>query len=139
MANPTFDRIAANLDRSPAAVRTRVEAMEKLLERAFTIPGTQQKIGLDVILDFIPVGGSAIAAAMGAWMVWEARNIGMSKFQIGRMGGNIGIDFLLGAIPWVGAIPDFFFKSNTRNLKIIKAHLDRHHPGTMTVDVRPQR
>ncbi|MGE0774096.1 MAG: DUF4112 domain-containing protein, partial [Sphingomonadaceae bacterium] len=41
---------------------------------------------------------------------------------------------LLGAIPFVGAIPDFFFKSNSRNLRIIKRHLDRHHPATATID-----
>ncbi len=135
----TFDRATAHLSRDPLAVRTRVEAMEKLLERAFTIPGTNQKIGLDVLLDVIPVAGDAVAAALGAWMVWEARNLGMSKWQIARMSGNVGFDFLLGLIPWVGAIPDFFFKSNSRNLKIIKAHLDRHHPGTVTVDIRPNR
>jgi len=50
------------------------------------------------------------------------------------MSGNVGIDFLLGLVPVVGAIPDFFFRSNTRNLKIIKRHLDKHHAGTATVE-----
>jgi hypothetical protein len=49
------------------------------------------------------------------------------------MAGNVGFDFLLGLIPWVGAIPDFFFRSNTINLKMIKRHLDKHHPETATV------
>jgi len=131
-----FESIAARLPvgRDPAAVRQRIEAMEKLLERAFTLPGTSYRIGFDVLLDIIPVVGSTIAAAMGAWIVWEARNLGMSKWQIARMSGNVGVDFLLGAIPWVGAIPDFFFRSNTRNLRIIKRHLDKHHAGTATVE-----
>ena len=72
-------------------------------------------------------------------MVWEARNLGMSKWAMGRMAGNVGIDFLLGLIPWIGAIPDYFFRSNSRNLKIIKKHLDTHHPGTRTIDVAPTR
>jgi hypothetical protein len=59
----------------------------------------------------------------------------MSKWQIARMGKNIGIDWLLGLIPFVGAIPDYFFKSNTRNLRIIKKHLDKHHPAARTIDV----
>ena len=63
----------------------------------------------------------------------------MSKWQIGRMAGNVGVDFLLGLIPWVGAIPDFFFRSNTRNLKIIKRHLDRNHPAAVTLDAVPAR
>ena len=119
------------------SVRQRVEAMERLLERAITIPGTNQKIGLDVVLDFVPVAGSTAAALMGAYMAWEARNLGMSKMQMTRIAGNIGVDWLLGLIPWVGAIPDFFFRSNTRNLRIIKRHLDKHHAGTATVDVVP--
>ena len=129
-----FTRASGFTGTDPAAVRRRIEAMEKLLEGLFVIPGINRRIGLDVILDLIPVGGSVIAAAMGSYMAWEARNLGMPRHAIVRMAGNIGFDALLGAIPLVGAIPDFFFRSNTRNLKIIKRYLDKHHPGTATVD-----
>ena len=122
------------IGRDPAAVRARIEAMERLLEGLVRVPGTNRMVGLDVILDFVPVAGDVIAAAMGSWMAWEARNLGMSKMQIARMGGNIGLDFVLGLIPWVGAIPDFFFRSNTRNLKMIKRHLDKHHPATAMLE-----
>lgn len=118
----------------PASVRMRIEAMEKLLEGIFVIPGTNFRVGLDVILDIIPVGGSMVAAAMGSWMAWEARNLGMPKSTIIRMAGNIGFDALLGAIPFIGAVPDLFFRSNTRNLKLIRKWLDRHHPSTVTID-----
>lgn len=131
-----FERMAGQLPigRDAASVRKRLEAMEKLLEGMFTFPGTNRKMGLDVILNIIPVGGSFVAAAMGSWIAWEARNLGMPKTALMRMGGNIGVDFLLGAIPWVGAIPDFFFRSNTRNLRIIKRYLDKHHPETAIVE-----
>lgn len=122
------------LGRDPASVRKRVETMERLLERAFVIPGINRPIGLDVLLDAIPIGGTMIGAALGSWMVWEARNLGMSKWQMTRMLGNVGIDTLLGAIPFIGAVPDFFFRSNTRNLRIIRRHLDRHHPATVTLE-----
>ncbi|MEO5938292.1 MAG: DUF4112 domain-containing protein [Sphingomonas sp.] len=117
-----------------ASVRRRIEALEHVLEGLFTIPGTKRKVGLDVILDVLPVGGDVIGAAMGAYMVWEARNLGMTKGQMARMFGNVGTDFLLGLIPFVGAIPDFFFRSNTRNLRIIKKHLDKHHPSTAVIE-----
>jgi len=117
------------------SVRQRIEGMEKLLERMFIIPGINKPVGLDVILDIIPGIGTISAAALGSYIAWEARNLGMSKWQIARMAGNIGFDMLLGAIPWIGAIPDLFFRSNSRNLRIIKRHLDRHHPRTKTVDV----
>ena len=120
--------------RDPVSVRKRIEAMEHLLEGLFRVPGTNFKIGLDVLLDLIPVGGDVIGSLMGAWMVWEARNLGMSKMQMARMFGNVGVDFLLGIIPVVGAIPDALFRSNSRNLKIIKRHLDKHHPSTATIE-----
>jgi len=127
--------IASSLTgRDAASVRRRIEAMEHLLEGLFTIPGTNRKVGLDVILDIVPIGGGAVAALMGGWMAWEARNLGMSKTQLTRMAGNIGVDFVLGLIPWVGAVPDFFFRSNTRNLRIIKRHLDKNHPSTAVIN-----
>ena len=123
------------MGRDALSVRRRVEAMERVMEGLFVIPGTNRKVGLDVILDVIPFAGSTIAAAVGGWMAWEARNIGMSKVQMARMFGNVGVDWALGLIPFVGAIPDFFFRSNTRNLRIIKRHLDKHHPSTATLDL----
>ena len=117
----------------PASVRKRVEALEKIMERLVVIPGTNRGIGLDVILDLVPFAGSTAGALIGAYMAWEARNLGMSKWQMSRMAGNVGVDWLLGLIPWIGAIPDFLFQSNTRNLRIIKRHLDKHHPETATL------
>ena len=122
------------MSNEPASIRRRVEALEQLLERAITIPGTRHKIGLDVLLDVVPGVGGVAGAALGSYMVWEARNLGMSKWQVSRMMGNVGVDFMLGLVPWIGAIPDFFFRSNSRNLRIIKKHLDRHHPGARTIE-----
>ena len=127
------------LGSDPQSVRQRVEAMERILERLFVIPGTKQKVGLDVILDLIPVVGDIAAAALGAYIVWEAKNLGMSKTQIARMAGNVGVDWVLGLIPWVGAIPDFFFRSNTRNLRIIKRHLDKHYAGTAVIEGKARK
>ena len=133
---PKMRREFPSMASDPAAVRQRIEGMEKLLERMFVIPGINKPIGLDVLLDLIPGVGTISAAALGSYIAWEARNLGMSKWQLVRMGGNIGFDMLLGAIPWIGAIPDFFFRSNTRNLRIIKRHLDTHHPATRVVEAK---
>jgi hypothetical protein len=122
------------LGNDPASIRKRVEGMERLLERVVVIPGINRPIGLDVILDVVPFAGTTAGAVLGAYAIWEARNLNMSKWQMARMSANTGFDFLLGLIPWVGAIPDFFFRSNTRNLRIIKRHLDRKHPAGATVE-----
>jgi hypothetical protein len=133
------DRRRLPLGTDPHSVRRRVEAMERVLERMVVIPGINRPLGLDVILDLVPVVGSTAGAVIGAYLAWEARNLGMSKWQLARMGGNIGFDWLLGLIPWVGAIPDFLFRSNTRNLRIIKRHLDKHHAATATIDAEAVR
>ena len=109
VSRESFDKIAATGligGKDPASVRRRIEAMEKLLEGIIVIPGTNQRIGLDVILDILPVGGTVVAAVMGSYMAWEARNLGMSKTALIRMAGNIGFDALLGLIPVVGAVPE---------------------------------
>ena len=128
-----FDALIQNR-RDPASLRKRVETLEMLLERSFVIPGINRPVGLDAIVGLVPVVGDVITAMMGAYLIWEARNLGMSKWQIWRMAGNLGIDTALGAIPLVGDAFDFLFRSNTRNLKIIKRHLDKHHPGTIVID-----
>lgn len=113
--------------------------MERLLERVITVPGINRPVGLDVILDAVPILGNVAAAALGSYMAWEARNLGMSKWQMSRIAGNIGVDFLLGLVPWIGAIPDFFFRSNSRNLRIIKRHLDKKHPAGVTIEASASR
>lgn len=136
MASDTIGRIGRTIPigTDAASVRQRVTAMEHLLERSLVIPGINYKFGLDVVLDLLPFGGTTVAAILGGYMIWEARNIGMSKGQMAGMVGNVAFDWALGMIPWVGAIPDLLFKSNTRNLRMIKKHLDKHHPSTAVID-----
>ncbi|KHK92399.1 DUF4112 domain-containing protein [Novosphingobium malaysiense] len=119
----------------PVSIRRRVEAMERVLERSFTLPGTNQQFGLDALVGLVPVAGDLISAAMGLYLVWEARNLGMPKWQLARMTANVGFDSLLGVVPLAGDVLDFFYRSNTRNLKIIRKHLDKHHPETRVIDV----
>ena len=117
-----------------ASIRRRIETMETLLERSFTIPGTNYPVGLDSVIGLVPVVGDAITAAMGAYILWEARNLGIPKWKLWRMAGNIAFDTAVGAVPLVGDAFDLVFKSNTRNLKIIRRHLDKHHPQTRIIE-----
>lgn len=131
-----FDQAMSQLPtgRDVASVRRRIEAMEALLERAFALPGTSRRIGLDSILGLVPVLGDVITAAMGAWLIWEAKNLGMSRFHIARMTGNVAFDTAIGFVPLLGDAVDFLFRSNTRNLRIVKRWLDKHHPEIRTIE-----
>ena len=116
------------------SIRQRVEAMEMLLERSFRIPGVNVPVGLDAIIGLIPVLGDIVTTAMGAYLVWEARNLGLPKWKLWRMGANVAFDTAVGAVPVVGDAADFLFRSNTRNLRIIKKHLDKHHPEARVIE-----
>ena len=98
------------------------------------IPGINRPVGLDALAGLIPVVGDFVTAAMGAWIVWEARNLGLPKWKLVRIGANVAFDALLGAVPVAGDAFDFLFRSNTRNLRIIRKHLDRHHPQTRIIE-----
>jgi len=116
------------------SVRQRIEAMEMLLERSFRIPGINYPVGLDAIIGLIPVLGEIVTTAMGAYIIWEARNLGLPRWKIWRMVGNTAFDTAIGAVPVIGDAADLVFRSNTRNLRIIKKHLDKHHPATRVIE-----
>lgn len=126
----------APLSRRPADVRARVEMLEGVLERAWTIPGLRVPVGLDSVLGLVPVAGDIVAGALGLYLVFEARNLGLSKWTQARMLANVGIDTALGAVPFVGDLFDVMFRSNAKNLRLIKRHLDRHHPATAIVEAK---
>ena len=114
--------------RDPAAILRRIEIVEHLLERSFTIPGINQPVGLDAIAGLVPVVGDLVSGALGAYIVWEANNLGMPKWKLWRMAGNIAFDTAIGAIPVAGDLFDVMFRSNSRNLRIVRRHLEKHHP-----------
>lgn len=139
MVESDLRRTLPGLGTDPQSVRQRVEAMEKLLERLFVIPGINRPVGLDAVIGLVPVVGDVAAAALGAYIMWEAKNLGMPKWKMARLAGNVGADWLIGLIPFVGDVTDVFFRSNSRNLKIIKRHLDQHHAGTAMVEAEVVR
>lgn len=122
------------LGNDPASIRRRIEQVERLLERSFTIPGTNYPVGLDAVIGLVPVVGDLISAALGSYIVWEARNLGLPKWKLFRMMGNVGVDTAIGSIPLVGDAFDLAFRSNTRNLRIVRRHLDKHHPETRIIE-----
>lgn len=119
---------------SPQHVRRRIEGLERLLERSFTLPVINKPVGLDAVAGLVPVAGDLITAAMGLYLVWEARNLGMSRWKQLRMVSRVGLDAAIGAIPLVGDAFDFLYRSNSANFRTIRRHLDRHHPETRVVE-----
>lgn len=104
-----------------------------LLDSAVTIPGTNVKIGLDPILGLLlPELGDTLTAAVSLTLLGVAFRERVPKLVLARMLINIAIDALLGAIPVLGDVFDFAFRSNEKNLALIERHRgDRARPLTL--------
>lgn len=100
----------------------RLRRLANLMDEAFTVPGTNYRIGLDSLIGLIPGIGDLATAAVSAYIVKEARALGLPKRKIARMLANIGLDALIGAVPLAGDAFDAFFKANRKNVAIIDKH-----------------
>lgn len=109
----------------PPTVNPLIERLAHLMDQSITVPGLNRRIGLDGLLGLIPVVGDAATALVGLAFLAEAQRVGVSKWGQVRMAGNYLIDLAIGAIPLVGDLFDFGFKANTRNLRIIRNHVER--------------
>ena len=103
----------------------RISLLAHVLDSAITIPGTNRTIGIDPLLGLIPVIGDAIAAALSSYIVWEAKQLGLPSWKLARMIGNVAVDTVVGAVPFVGDLFDLGFKSNKRNVRIVLDHLEK--------------
>ena len=101
----------------------RIEALAKLFDSAFVIPGTNIRMGLDGIIGLVPIAGDLVSALMSSYLIWEARQLGASRWVIGRMVANMAIDTTIGAVPLVGDAFDIAFRTNMRNLTLLRKHL----------------
>jgi hypothetical protein len=101
-----------------------VQFLAKIMDDQFFVPGTSIRFGLDSILGLLPGLGDAISSAISLLIVHHAWQTGASPILLGRMLGNIGVDFLLGAVPVVGDVVDLAWKANRKNARLLEQHLN---------------
>ena len=98
-----------------------------LLDECIRIPGTNIRFGLDPILGLIPYGGETVATIIGASILGDAGKKGIPFKSLVRMGGNMLLNAGVGAIPVVGDLFSVWFKSNTKNYKMLSSYLNSEH------------
>ena len=128
-----FDAIKTAGPRREDAV-ARITLVAKLMDSAFLVPGLNRRVGLDAMLGLVPVVGDALSAAIASYIIWEARQLGLPRWKIARMIGNVAMDTAIGAVPFAGDVFDVFFKANERNLRIIHEHLGTPKRGPKEID-----
>jgi hypothetical protein len=107
------------------AAQERLDAIARTLDSAIGIPGTRMRIGADMLLNFVPGIGFAISKGIAGYLVWEARRLGAPRRTLLRMMGNLGIDAAFSAVPVLGWAADVVWRSNDRNMALLREHLAR--------------
>jgi hypothetical protein len=103
----------------------RLEALAKLLDVAFVLPGTNIRYGIDGLIGLVPVVGDIITTAISLWLVREARALGAPWHITSRMLGNVALDGVVGIVPFVGDAFDVMFRANVRNMRMLRKWLDK--------------
>ena len=103
----------------------RLDAIAKLLDVAFILPGTNIRYGIDGLIGLIPVVGDLITTAISLWLVREARALGAPWHITARMLGNVAIQGVVGAVPVAGDAFDVLFRANIRNVRLLRRWMDK--------------
>jgi len=109
-------------------ITTRLDRLDRLATRmdsAFRIPGTRIRFGWDAILGLIPGAGDTLTLAPGAYILHQSCAMGAPKRVIARMGLNMGVDWCVGLVPFVGDLFDIGVKSNISNVALLRAQLQK--------------
>jgi hypothetical protein len=110
-------------DARKRAARGRLILLTRLLDSAVHVPVLRTRVGLDALLGLVPVVGDLVSGALGLYLVFEARQLGASRWLQARMIGNLLMDAAVGAVPVAGDLFDIYFKAHVRNLKLLQAAL----------------
>ena len=109
----------------------RLRALANLMDTRWRIPGVGVRIGLDGIASIFPVVGDSLTAVVSAYLIYEAKQMGVPKSTLVRMIGNAGLDWAVGSIPVIGTLFDIGFKANTRNMALLQRHIGEHEEMQM--------
>jgi hypothetical protein len=126
MRKPTTLQTNANVPEFPW-----INRFSYLMDEQFRFPGTKFRFGLDPLLNLFPFVGDIAGLLISGGLLMAMAKKGASNKLVVLMSVNIILDATIGAIPIVGQIFDFFFKANTRNIRLMKEHyLENKHQGS---------
>jgi hypothetical protein len=108
--------------RTPA-LDPRLEVLAQWMDNAFHIPGLGIRFGLDALVGLIPGVGDTASSLVSLYILNAARQHGVPRVTMMRMAANVAIDYLLGAVPFLGDAFDVYWKANLRNVELLRQHV----------------
>lgn len=102
-----------------------LDLIADLLDSRFIIPGTNIRFGLDSLIGLVPVVGDVISALISLYLIGRAAQLGLSPWVKARMLWNVVLDTAIGAVPIAGDAFDVAFKSNRRNIALVRKALQK--------------
>jgi hypothetical protein len=103
----------------------RIRSISDLWDRAFGIPGTKWRVGLESVVGLLPVGGDVVGFGISIYILWQVVQFNLPKTILIRMVFNIAIDALVGSVPILGDLFDVTWKANTKNVNLLESHLQQ--------------
>jgi hypothetical protein len=103
----------------------RLDRLSRLLDIAFSIPGTKIRFGTEAILRLVPGIGDAAASALSCWVLYEAYRLGVPQRLFARMIANVVVEGMAGAVPVAGDLFDIAWRANRRNVRLLREHFER--------------
>lgn len=105
-----------------------IERLARLLDDVATIPGTRIRVGLDALLGLLPGGGDVLSGALSGWILIAGARLGAPPAVLARMGTNVLIDTIVGAVPVLGDLFDIAFRANRRNVQLLRRYMETPAP-----------
>jgi hypothetical protein len=106
----------------PSHVAT-LRTISKVFDELFRVPGTNLRFGLDALIGLLPGGGDLVGGAVSAYAIVLASRLGAPSTVIMRMGLNILIDTVVGAVPLLGDLFDAGWKANRKNADLLERYV----------------
>jgi len=103
---------------------SRLRLLTKVFDELIRIPGTNMRIGLDPLLGLLPGGGDLVGGAVSAYAILAAARLGAPASVILRMGLNILLDTIVGAVPLLGDLFDASWKANRKNVNLLERYVE---------------
>jgi hypothetical protein len=102
----------------------RLEKLAWVMDRS--IPVGRWRVGLDPIIGLLPGAGDFIGSVLSLYVLYEGARLGAPGSVLLRMGGNILVETVIGAVPFLGDLFDFVWQANTRNIALLHRHHAEH-------------